>query len=368
MSNRTVFLVLALSCLPLLQSKHALATKFSQCDSTAWLMKQACRGDTNDDYRTTLANCNNISIKDVRSDCLNTAREARKEGREECREQYQARRDACDLLGENRYDPDPLLDPAITFVDPDNIGTDKDFDPNPYFSLVAGHTYVLKAGEDGEETVVVHVTDQTVEIQGVDCRVVVDTVLTLEEDNGSVEYIPEEVTDDWYAQDEDGNVYYCGELSRNYEDGRLSDLDGSFEAGKEFAKSGLLIRSQPIIGQADRQEFALGEAEDITQYVDLMATPSEENEVFPCEGNCLKTLDFTPLEPSSSEFKYYLAGVGFVLAEAFEDGELTDEREELVCVGDSLAILESDECGFDDPEMLLETLCELSPTVFCNGL
>ncbi|UTV30555.1 hypothetical protein [Photobacterium atrarenae] len=386
MNNCTVAFVLALFCLPFFQPGDAEAGQsyyyepqpdpgpnpdpdpepLSECQVTADLLLQACHADISDDYSTTLANCNNLALDADRAACMTSAEEAQLEGQAACTEQSDARQDACELLGESRYDPDPLLDPAITFVAPDEVGAS--VDPNPYISLVSGHTYVLQAGEDGEETVVVHVTDQSVDIQGVACRVVVDIVLTLEEDedNGGAQYIPEEWTDDWYAQDEAGNVYYCGELSRNYEDGRLSNLDGSFEAGKAFAKSGVLIRAQPVVDQAHRQEFALGEAEDIVQYVNLMATPTEENEAFPCEGNCLKTLDFTPLEPDSSEFKYYLAGVGFVLAEAMEDGELTGEREALVCVGDSLAVLESEACGFEDPGVLLEALCQLSPDVFCS--
>ena len=78
---------------------------------------------------------------------------------------------------------------------------------------------------------------------------------------------------------------------------------------------------------------------------------------------CVQTYDFAPIEPESTEFKYYIAGLGFVLAEAMEDGEFTGEREELMCVGDSLDVL--NDCGIEDPEILLEELCKLSPETFC---
>jgi hypothetical protein len=271
------------------------------------------------------------------------------------------------VLGEQRYDTDPLLDPAIAFVDPDDVDQSS---ANPYVSIVAGHTYVLRAGEEGEETVVVHVTDESREIQGVSCRVVVDAVVEAEEDEdtGEIDYLPVEVTDDWFAQDTEKNVYYCGEVSRNYEDGILVDVDGSFESGREFAKAGLLIMAMPEVGLAHRQEFSLGEAEDIIQYVDLAGIPVEENEKFPCAGvgGCLMTYDFAPLGPESTEFKYYSPGIGFVLAEAMEDGELTGETEQLVCVGDSLDILNDPACEIDDPEALFETLCEFAPDAFCD--
>ena len=90
--------------------------------------------------------------------------------------------------------------------------------------------------------------------------------------------------------------------------------------------------------------------------------------MFPCAPDgCLKTFDFAPIDPESTEFKYYIPGVGFILAVAMEDGELTGEREELVCVGDSLDVLtDNPDCGIAEPETMLEELCKLAPTVFCE--
>jgi hypothetical protein len=166
-------------------------------------------------------------------------------------------------------------------------------------------------------------------------------------------------------------VYYCGEIARNYEDGVLVDLDGSFEAGRDYAKAGVLIKAMPEAGDAHRQEFFLGEAEDVIRYVDTMAVPpveeGGENPDFPCApAGCVKTEEFIPPEPEAGEYKYFLAGTGFVLGVALEDGEITGERDELVCVGPSLAILEDPDCGIDDPEQLLEELCRLSPDAFCE--
>ena len=342
------------------------------CERTAATMYRACLYDVGDNLHTWVANCSNIADRTAREACRDEARGARSEETESCGDVLEARRDACDLLGEYRYDPDPLIDPTITFIDPDEIfdGEDGTYQPNPYVSLLAGHTYVLRAGEDGEETVVVHVTEDTREIEGVLCRVVLDIVLEGSDEDGELEYEAVEVTEDLFAQDDMSNVYYCGEVSQDFEDGLLRSLDGSFEAGYEFAKAGILIRANPVVGDADRQEFSLGEAEDIIQYVDLAAAPSEEeggdNEVFPCEpGNCLKTLEFAPIEPAGSEFKYYLPDVGFVLGVSMEDGEFTGERDELACVGDSLDVLEDCEPAVPDPDALLGALCSLAPDSFC---
>lgn len=355
----------------------------SGCIGTANNMLDACDFGANEGYKKTLANCINLSDGADRAGCREEAEEAFEEDLLRCDDQRDVRISACRVLGEDRYDPDPLLDPSLSFIDPDEIPDAQA--PNPYLSLSAGRTWVIRAGEEGEELGVVHVTDRTREIQGVLCRVVVDAAVEVQhgEENGDgdndeknaanavLAYVPLELTDDWFAQDTEGNVYYCGELSRNFEDGLLANLNGSFEAGKDFAKAGILIKALPAVDAAHRQEYALGEAEDTARYLDLTAVPPKaeggENPAFSCapEG-CVKTLERSAPEPDASEFKYYLPGTGFVLAVAMEDGEITGEREELVCIGDSLEMLESAACGIEAPDQLLDVLCQLSPETFCG--
>jgi hypothetical protein len=97
------------------------------------------------------------------------------------------------------------------------------------------------------------------------------------------------------------------------------------------------------------------------------SSPDQENEAFPCDGNCMVTRDFSPLEPEAEENKYYLPGVGFVLALKFEDGVQTEDREELACSHDSLAeALADEDCGIADAEAMAESLCKLAPEAFCN--
>ncbi len=348
------------------------------CSKTAKQMFGACRADVNDNFREARAKCLNIGDDEERGECFAEAWEERHEESDECFDQREARYEACDLLGEDRYDPDPLKDPAIMFVDPDDIGDT--YEPNPYVNLTVGHTYVLRAGEDFEEIVVVTVTDEVREAEGYDpnpgdddapvvlCRTVVDAVVIeeIDEEDGTIDYEPVEITDDEFAQDVNGAVYYCGEVSRNFEDGYLVDIDGSFFSGIEGAKGGVLMRAVPAEGEADRQEWSIGEAEDVVEYVSLATSPDEENPLFPCNDQCLQTHDTDALSPGETEFKYYLEDVGFVLAVALEDGTPTGEREELLCVGDSLAVLADPDCGIDDLDELLDELCELSPDAFCE--
>jgi len=342
----------------------------SACVQTAKTMLKACRYDVRDDYYETLANCKNISAWNDRSACYEEAYTQKREDREFCGEVEEARIEACEVLNEDRYDPDPLL--VNEFVNPNDVPSL--YPVNPYISVVAGHTYVLRAGEEGEEIVVVHVTEDIREILDVPCRVVVDAVVEAseDEDTGELEYEAVEVTDDWFAQTTSGDVVYCGEVARNFEDGVLRDLDGSFEAGLDFAKSGYLVLSTPVFGLAHRQEFSLGEAEDIIQYLGMNTAPTEDeggnpaNSDFSCGTDlCLQTFDFAPVDPESTEYKYYRPGIGFVLAVGMEDGEITGEREELMCLGESLDVLNNPDCGIEDKDLLLEELCQLAPDTFC---
>lgn len=391
--------LLALTAAPIvaaLFSQTVLAAhQTTACQASAQAMGRSCNFERKEDHDATLARCGSISNTSERSACENAAKQDKKDAKALCDEQQDARQEVCRTLNENRYN-DPLADGQITFIDPDAIGA-PGIDENPYVILKAGHTHVLRSEEYDPETdettveiIVVHATDEVREIQGVSCRVLVDIVLIPEwdEEEAKWEFTPVEVTDDWFAQDADENVYYCGELARNFEDGILRDLDGSFEAGLELAEGGALTLAAPAPGVMHRQEYALGEAEDLVEYLSSDADPADEGigqdqllEKFRCatDGNqCLMTYDSTPLSPGNTEFKYYLAGTGFVLSAHLEDGEInTNTSEWLVCSEDSIeaAFADGSDCGFDQfgvpgvdvREELLEELCDQHEEYCADG-
>jgi len=273
------------------------------CSRTADAALKACRAEVKDDFWIAIGNCINVSDPADRRECRADARADRKDGKDLCVEQFGARLEVCDLVGEERYDPD--FDPA-DFVDPNAIG--HTVAPNPYFPLVPGAQWVY---EGGDETITVTVTDKTKLIEGVTCRVVND--LVTEDD------VPIEDTDDWYAQDLNGNVWYCGEIAKNFEtfegdnpeEPELVDIDGSWKAGRDGAKPGILVLAAPQVGDAYRQEIALGEAEDVAEVIDTTGTASVP--AGSCTNDCLVTRDFTALEPGVDENKYYALGVGLIL-------------------------------------------------------
>lgn len=216
----------------------------------------------------------------------------------------QARLDLCELLGGGAYDPE--IDPA-NFVD--------EID-NPYLPFPVGAEWVYESEtEDGLETIVVTVLEETREIMGVECVSVRDTV--------SIDGKLLEDTIDWYAQDLDGTVWYFGEISFNYEDGFIADIEGSWLAGVDGAKPGIVMLGDPVVGTTYRQEWLLGDAEDAATVLDDDVSVTLGIGTF---DHCVQTEDFLPPEPDEIENKFYAPGIGFI----YETKVGEDETVELI--------------------------------------
>jgi uncharacterized membrane protein YkoI len=131
-----------------------------------------------------------------------------------------------------------------------------------------------------------------------------------------------EDTKDWYAQDKEGNVWYFGEDSVELIDGKIVSHAGSWESGVDGAKPGIIIKAVPVVNDSYRQEYYEGEAEDMGKVIAL------DQQVSVPAGNysdCVQTLDWTPLEKDSEEYKYYCPEVGGVVVEiALEDQEMVE--------------------------------------------
>lgn len=190
-------------------------------------------------------------------------------------------------------------------LDPADFTTKID---NPYLPMAVGTRWEYRETDTagGRAKVVVRVTDETKRIaNGVTARVVRDTVT----ERG----VPVEVTDDWFAQDDKGNVWYLGEYVTNYEDGKVADHAGSFEAGVNGAQAGIAMPANPTPGLSYRQEYLEGEAEDKGAVV----TVGEEQVEVPFgfyDKDVLMTRDLVPTEPRAQELKFYARGIGPVLS------------------------------------------------------
>jgi hypothetical protein len=184
---------------------------------------------------------------------------------------------------------------------------------NPYWPMAPGSKWTYR---EDEQRVDVTVTERTKEILGITATVVHDVVT---EDGVLVED-----TYDWYAQDKDGNIWYLGEDTKEYENGKVKSTEGSWEAGVDGAEAGILLPGEPEVGMRYRQEYYEGEAEDAGEVLSL----DEKVDVpFGSFDAVLMTKDMTPLEPDVLEHKFYAKGVGPVLVLAISGGS---GREELL--------------------------------------
>ena len=208
--------------------------------------------------------------------------------------------------------------PAQTLppFDPANFAGDEI--DNPYFPLEPGTRFIHRGESEGTPTrEVTIVTRETKEILGVTTTVVHARAFE--------EGVLVEDTFDWYAQDEDGNVWYFGEDTKELdEDGNVISTEGSWEAGVDGAQPGIIMLADPQVGDSYPQEVAPGVAEDMAEVIGFEDGVCVK---YGCFDDVLVTKEWTPLEPGIVEHKYYAKGVGFILSIMVEGGE---EQLELV--------------------------------------
>jgi hypothetical protein len=186
-------------------------------------------------------------------------------------------------------------------IDPVDFTTTID---NQYFPLKPGTTFDYDGGAERDEFTV---TSDTKKVMGVECVVVNDKAW----ENGKLI----EQTYDWFAQDKEGNVWYFGEDTKEYENGKVTSTKGSWEAGVDGAKPGIIMQADPKVGESYRQEYYEGEAEDMAKVLSLNESLTVPYGSF---DDVLVTKEWTPLEPSYHEHKYYARGVGQVYGGGLE--------------------------------------------------
>jgi hypothetical protein len=194
-------------------------------------------------------------------------------------------------------------------VDPANFQTTVD---NPWFPLVPGTVFSYReqvGGSTNENEVIV--TKDVKAILGVTCIVVHDKVM----EKG----VLKEETFDWYAQDRQGNVWYFGEATREFESGGKVSTGGSWEAGVDGALPGIIMTGKPAPGKPYRQEYYAGEAEDMGQIVAVNESVTVPYGSF---TGCVRTREWSMLEPGS-EKKWYAKGIGTVRTESSSNKEIS---------------------------------------------
>ena len=217
---------------------------------------------------------------------------------------------ACKKNGPDRQ-PDTSYNPTISkanFSNSTNL-------TNSYFPYAAGKKYVYEGQTpDGLERIEEQRLATTKTIMGITCVIVnfkewIDGKLV-------------EETWDWYAQDNDGTVWYFGEAVDNYNSqGTIKNHEGSWEAGVDDAKPGIIMPANPSVGMKYREEYYFNHAEDEAEIIGTSLTVSIPFGTF---NNCIQTRNFTMLEPDQIENKFYAPGIGLV-----KEINLTDNNAEI---------------------------------------
>lgn len=201
--------------------------------------------------------------------------------------------------------------PFQAAIDPSNFVSSV---TNPWMPLVPGTTYVYVGRSDSTILKdVMHVTHNTTKILGVTCVVVEDNVY---EDGVLAEH-----TFDWYAQDKQGNVWYFGENTKELdEEGHVTSTEGTWKAGVDGARPGIIMEAHPRLGDTYQQEFYKGVAED---YARVWSLDGAIHTPYGFFDDLLVTKEWTPLEPGVVEFKGFAKGIGFVYSEMTQGGHET---------------------------------------------
>jgi hypothetical protein len=174
---------------------------------------------------------------------------------------------------------------------------------NPYFILELGSR--LRYAH-GKASLTITVLDETKLVDGVKTRVVEER----EEKNGQIT----EVSMNFFAIDPaTHDLYYFGEDSAEYANGKVVSREGSWLAGERGASFGLMLPGSSKVGDRFYQEMAPGVAMDRAV---VTAIGSERSVPAGAFKGCLEIEETSPLEAGKSR-KWYAPGVGLIRDDEF---------------------------------------------------
>jgi hypothetical protein len=214
-----------------------------------------------------------------------------------------------------------------TFTDPLNM-------TNTYMPFQLNGVKVFQGSDHGAKTVVVDqylAETRNFNWNGttVECRVLREVAF----EKGELV----EISDNYFAQADDGTVYYFGEVVENYEDGVVTDNDGSWLVGgptlpTDPADAGndtdptVFMPANPEVGDVFKPEDLPGVVDETAEVVDVdvrVKVPAGRYE------DAIKVQETSALEPGTT-FKWYAPGVGVVMEKA--------KRERLDLISSTLAV------------------------------
>jgi hypothetical protein len=170
---------------------------------------------------------------------------------------------------------------------------------NPYFVLEPGYQWVL---EGGGVRMQITVLNQTKDVAGVTTRVVEER----EWDKGQLM----EVSRNYYALcEQSGDLLHYGEDVEVYKDGKLLKNEGTWLAGSNGNRPGLVLPGKPRLGMRYYQEIAPGVTLNRGEVVSLTESCKTPAGTF---KQCMKIKGTSGLDSNKLEYKFYAPQIGLV--------------------------------------------------------
>lgn len=170
---------------------------------------------------------------------------------------------------------------------------------NSYFVMEPGFQLVL---EGGDTKLQITVLDETKTVDGIVTRVIEEK----EWEDGELY----EIARNYFAMCEGTkDVFYFGEDVDFYKGGKVVKHDGSWLAGADGNRAGLIMAGTPTLKMMYYQEIAPGVAMDRAEIVSLDETCKTPAGTF---SKCMKVKEGTALNVNEAEYKYYAPDIGLI--------------------------------------------------------
>lgn len=176
---------------------------------------------------------------------------------------------------------------------------------NPFFPLASLKQDILEGTEGGKQVRITRTVmpdkHRTFTIAGKE----VDALVV--EDREIEDGVIAEVAIDYFAQDDNGTVYYLGEEVDEYEGGKLKGHEGSWMFGRDTQIPGVQFPAHPKVGVRFKTEDVskeINETDEVVSVSETVVTPAGTFK------NCVKVRE--DLADGTTEYKYYAPGVGVV--------------------------------------------------------
>ncbi|HJS18721.1 MAG TPA: hypothetical protein VJ785_08225 [Anaerolineales bacterium] len=201
---------------------------------------------------------------------------------------------------ESAADPEFALEDieTATFDNPTDIN-------NKWFPIIPGTEYVYdgfteEGGKKIPHRIIFTVTDLTKEVAGV--RTAVVYILDYSDDA----LVEAEIA--FYAQDNDGNVWFMGEYPEVYELGEIVEAP-AWIPGLKGAKAGIVMKADPQLGMPSYAQ-GWGPAVGWSDRGRVIALGEQTCVPVACYEDVLITEEFSQTEPDAFQVKHYAPGVG----------------------------------------------------------